>query len=89
MDTRVFTAHIPVDLAEKIDRIAERQDRSRGWIVRQALADWALNEEQRHLLTLEALDDVVRGDIVAHDAVLAWAESLDGDRPLPLPQPRP
>jgi hypothetical protein len=37
-------------------------------------------------LTLEALDDVEVGRIIDHQAVQAWAESLDTDNPLPLPR---
>lgn len=32
--TRVITAHIPVEIAEKIDELAANYDRSRGWIVK-------------------------------------------------------
>jgi predicted transcriptional regulator len=31
MDIRVVTADLPADLAEKLDAIAERLDRPRGW----------------------------------------------------------
>jgi predicted transcriptional regulator len=37
-DTRVMTAHLPVALAEQVDELAERLERSRGWVVKQALA---------------------------------------------------
>ncbi|MFC5428011.1 ribbon-helix-helix domain-containing protein [Paraburkholderia denitrificans] len=45
--TRVLTAHVPLPLAEKVDRLAARLDRSRGWIIRQALAAWIDEEEAR------------------------------------------
>ena len=38
-NTRSVTAHVPVDLADRIDEIATRLERSKNWIVRQALAD--------------------------------------------------
>lgn len=34
MNTKVITAHVPLPLAEKIDQIAARMERSRGWIVK-------------------------------------------------------
>ncbi|PLU37301.1 CopG family transcriptional regulator, partial [Sinorhizobium medicae] len=34
------TAHVPLPLAEKVDQIAARLERSRGWIVKQALTAW-------------------------------------------------
>jgi predicted transcriptional regulator len=43
---RVITAKLPTELACRIDEVADRIDRSRSWIVRQALRDW-LTEEQR------------------------------------------
>jgi len=39
-ETKVITAHVPLVLADKVDRLATRLDRSRGWIVKQALAAW-------------------------------------------------
>lgn len=87
METRVLTAHVPRELAEKVDALATRLERSRGWIVKQALAAFIDQEEERRQLTLEALADVDAGRLVPHDAVQAWAENLDSDAPLPLPKP--
>jgi predicted transcriptional regulator len=86
METKVLTAHVPLPLAEKVDQMAARLERSRGWIVKQALSAWIDQEEERRRLTLEALDDVEVGRIIDHQAVQAWAESLDTDNPLPLPR---
>jgi predicted transcriptional regulator len=36
-------------------------------------------------LTLEALADVDAGDVIAHEAVQAWADSLGTKNPLPKP----
>ncbi|WP_304014038.1 ribbon-helix-helix domain-containing protein [Methyloversatilis discipulorum] len=33
-----MTAHLPVALVEQVDELAERLERSRGWVVKQALA---------------------------------------------------
>ena len=85
MQTKTLTAHVPLPLAEKVDQAAARLERSRGWIIKQALAAWLDQEEERHRLTLEALADVDAGRLVDHQAVQAWAESLDSDNPLPPP----
>jgi predicted transcriptional regulator len=84
MNTKVISAHVPEEMADKVDQIAARLDRSRGWIVKQALADWLVQEEERRRLTLEALADVDAGHIIDHQAVQAWANSLDTDKPLPI-----
>jgi predicted transcriptional regulator len=85
METKVVTAHVPMELAAKVDAIAARRDRSRGWIMKQALSAWVEQEEQRYRLTLEALADVDAGRTVDHDNVEKWVESLDSEKPLPMP----
>lgn len=86
MNTKVLTAHVPLALAEKVDQMAIRLERSRGWIVKQALTAWIDQEEERRRLTLEALADVDAGRVIDHQAVQAWADSLDTDTPLPVPR---
>lgn len=77
MSTRVVTAHIPSELAEQIDQLAERMDRPKGWIVKQALMSWVELEAKRHQLTLEGLADVDAGHLVDHASIDAWAKNLD------------
>lgn len=86
METRVLTAHVPVELAERIDERAKRIDRPRGWIVKQALAAWIDDEDERDRLTREAMADVRAGQFVQDADVQAWLDSLDTDSPLPMPQ---
>ena len=84
-NTKVVTAHIPIPLAEKVDELASRLERSRGWIIKQALSAWIEQEEERRRLTLEGLADVDAGNVINHQAIQAWAHSLDTDHPLPAP----
>jgi predicted transcriptional regulator len=86
MTTKVLTAHVPLSLAEKVDQLAARLERSRGWIIKQALSAWVEQEEERRRLTLEALADVDAGQVIDHQAVQAWADSLNTDNPLPAPR---
>jgi predicted transcriptional regulator len=81
MATRTFTAHVPDDLADKVDRIAERRERSRGWVIKQALAAWVADEEERHRLTQEALADVDAGRVTDHARVQDWAARLSAESP--------
>lgn len=85
MASRVMTAHVPVEMAEKVDELAARLDRSRGWIIKQALADWIADEEERHRLTLEGLADIDAGRVFDHELIQAWADSLGTDNPIPRP----
>ena len=81
-ETKVVTAHIPLLLADKVDEFALRLERSRGWIMKQALSAWIDQEEERSRLTREALADVDAGHVIDHQAVQAWADSLMSDKPL-------
>ena len=84
--TRVLTAHVPIPLADKVDQLAERLERPRGWIMKQALAAWIAQEEAHDRLTQEALADVDTGRIIDHQTAQAWADSLSTDKPLSAPR---
>ncbi|EKJ2208049.1 ribbon-helix-helix protein, CopG family [Escherichia coli] len=84
--TKVITVHVPLPMADKVDQMAARLERSRGWVIKQALSLWLAQEEERNCLTLAALDDVTSGQVIDHQAVQAWADSLSTDNPLPVPR---
>lgn len=83
--TKVLTAHVPLPLADKVDAMASRLERSRNWVIKQALSAWVEQEEERDRLTQAALEDVDAGHVIDHQAVQAWAESLSTSQPLPMP----
>lgn len=83
--TKVLTAHVPLPMADKVDQLATKLERSRNWVIKQALSAWIAQEEERDRLTHEALADVDSGRVIDHQAVQAWADSLDTDHPLPVP----
>jgi predicted transcriptional regulator len=73
-DGRVVTAKLPDDLVSHMDRVAERIDRTKSWIVRQAVSEWLAEEQRRYELTLEALKDVNEGRTMLVEEVLAMVE---------------
>jgi predicted transcriptional regulator len=60
-DGRVVTAKLPDELVSRMDEIARRIDRSKSWIMREAVAEWLAEEQRRYELTLEALKSVDEG----------------------------
>jgi predicted transcriptional regulator len=76
METRVVTSHLPEELAEKLDGLAQRLDRPKGWIVKEAIASYVALEDERHRMTLEALADVKAGRTRDHAEIEAWAGGL-------------
>ncbi|MDI7773764.1 ribbon-helix-helix domain-containing protein [Asticcacaulis sp. EMRT-3] len=77
MQTRTVTAHIPIELAEAVDAAAERLERPRGWIIKQALQSWISLEDRHHQMTLEALKEVDEGQFVEQGVIDAWIDGLD------------
>ncbi|MEO5368778.1 MAG: ribbon-helix-helix domain-containing protein [Magnetococcus sp. DMHC-1] len=86
LETKVLTAHVPLPLAEKVDQLAASLARSPGWIIRQALTAWIDQEEERDRLTREALAQVDAGQVIDHQTVLAWADTLGTDKSPPVPR---
>jgi len=53
--------------------------------LKQALAAWVDQKEERHQMTLDALADVDCGRVMDHRLIQTWADGLGTDAPLPLP----
>ena len=79
-DGRVVTAKLPDDLVSLMDDVADRIDRSKSWIVRQAVTEWLAEEQRRYELTLEGLKEVDEGRTIPHEEVLAMVEQRKRER---------
>ena len=76
MGTRVVTAHLPSELAERLDGLADRLDRPRGWLVKEAVEAYLGLAEERQRETQAALQEVDAGRTVPHTTVESWAAGL-------------
>jgi len=88
MTTRPVTAYLPIELVKKLDEYAERLERSRGWIVKEAVGGWIDREAERDRLTREALASADAGRLIDHERVEEWLDSLGSPNPKPPPRPR-
>jgi len=68
-DGRVITAKLPDDLVSRLDQVADRIDRSKSWIVREAVTEWLAEEQRRYEMTLDALKSVDEGRIYSQEEV--------------------
>ena len=68
-DGRVVTAKLPDELVSRMDGIASRMDRSKSWIVREAVTEWLAEEQRRYDLTLEAMKSVDEGRTFTQEEV--------------------
>ena len=58
---RVVTANLPNELVSRLDEISARIDRSKSWIVREAVVEWLAEEQRRFEFTLEAITSMDEG----------------------------
>jgi predicted transcriptional regulator len=87
MASQPVTAHLSAELVKQLGQYADRLDRSRGWIVREAVGAWIDREETRDRLTREALASADAGLLIDHDRVEEWLDSLASPEPDPVPRP--
>ncbi len=80
MATRVVTAHIPDQLARKLDSLAERLERPRGWLAKEAIEGYLALDEERHRQTLAALAEVESGATLDQAEDSAWVTGLAAPR---------
>jgi predicted transcriptional regulator len=78
-DGRVVTAKLPDDLVDRMDQVADRIERSKSWIVREALSQWLAEEQRRYELTLEGLKDFEEGRVLSQDEMEEWAAKKKRD----------
>lgn len=84
-ETKVLTAHVPIELAQKVDSLAENSERSRGWIIKRALTEYVERAELRHAMIQEGLDAVERGETLSNAEATNWLKNLRTVNQLPLP----
>jgi predicted transcriptional regulator len=83
MDTINLT--VSAELARRLNDLAVKSMKSPDTVMSDALEAWVNDQEIKTKLTLEALEDVERGDFVSHKDMLDWVNqltepSIDGDR---------
>lgn len=77
--SKAITVHIPDEMEERLNHLAERLDRSSGWVIEHALSEFVALEEEKHRMTLEGITDADAGRLVEHDDVVAWLNSWGTD----------
>jgi predicted transcriptional regulator len=74
--TSVVTARLDPETLAALDLLGERQDRSRAWLVGQAIKRY-VEEEAGFLAFLKEGDDAIeRGDYVTHDDLIAELKAM-------------
>jgi predicted transcriptional regulator len=76
MSTESFTIRADSETVSRIDSIAARLDRSRNYIVNQAIADYLETQAWQIEKTMQGIASADRGELTPHDDVMAEVAAL-------------
>jgi len=66
-----LSTRVPSELAAQVDFLSEQYQRSRSWLMQEALTHYGAILSSGCIAVQEGLDDVKAGRVVDHDEVLA------------------
>lgn len=78
----VTTVRLQADVEQHLEAIASRLQRSKGWVINQALSEYIEKqqlEQERWQQTLEAMESAAQGKVVDASEVHGWLESWGTD----------
>ena len=83
------TIRLPADQEETLEQLAQQLQRSKSWIINQALTDYVAKqklEQTRWNQTLEAMESAAQGKVKEADEVHTWLESWGTDHEQEAPK---
>ncbi len=83
--TPPFSLRLAPKLKERLQKEAERSDRSLGYVAQKAIESYLDSKEEKRAAIRAALERADRGQFVPGEEVRAWIESWDTDNELPMP----
>jgi len=72
----VITARLDPELLAGLDRLATYYDRSRAWLVAQAVERYVRDESAFSAFIQEGEDAIAKGDYVTHDQLVAEIDAM-------------
>ncbi|MCB1568699.1 MAG: CopG family ribbon-helix-helix protein [Xanthomonadales bacterium] len=85
----VTTVRLQPEVESGLEAMADKLNRSKNWLVNQAIREFVARQEQeqsRWSETLTAMASVAQGKVVSGQAVHAWLESWGSPNELPPPK---
>jgi predicted transcriptional regulator len=81
-----ISVRLDADLNDRVAAIAAALDRSKSWVIEQAVADFVAVQEWQLAAIDEGIKAADAGQVVAHEAVVAWVRSWGSPNELPMPK---
>ncbi|KZN14451.1 CopG family ribbon-helix-helix protein [Marinomonas sp. TW1] len=85
----VTTVRLQDDTEQRLEIIANKLQRSKGWVINQALIEYLEKqqlEQERWQQTLEAMESAAKGKVVAGKEVHEWLNSWGTDNEQDAPR---
>jgi len=85
----VTSIRLQPDIEKHLEDAVKRSQRSKNWLINQAIREYLereVQERQRWQETLEALDSANQGKVIDGDTVHQWLQSWGTDDELPPPR---
>ncbi len=82
-----FSIRLPDDLRAQVDRLAAATDRSRTYIIKEAVEAYVADQQAYLDAIDEALIEADKGVFVSGKKARQWLRDLAQDPATPLPQP--
>jgi predicted transcriptional regulator len=87
VSSSTFSVRLPDDLRQAVDNYAKLTQRSRAFIVKEAVAGFMEDQEAYLAAIDEGLIEADKGVFVSGEAVFEWLESWGTDNVKPMPEP--
>lgn len=84
----VTTVRLQPELNQQLEELAQRLDRTKGWVINQAVSEFLQKQEQeqqRWEQTLQAMESATKGKVVDASQVHEWLASWGTDNELKAP----
>ena len=81
-----ISVRLDADLNDRVTAIAAALDRSKSWVIEQAVADFVAVQEWQLAAIDEGIKAADAGQVVAHEEVVAWVRSWGSPDELPMPK---
>jgi RHH-type rel operon transcriptional repressor/antitoxin RelB len=87
-DSSTLMVHLPPEIEQRLESVAQRVHRSKSTLAAEAIEEFLAVQEWQIAAIDEGIAAAERGELIPHEEVKAWAESLGTENELPLPRPK-
>ena len=83
--TATLNLRVPVEILERLDKLAAATDRTRSSLAASALSAYVENEEWQLKVVREGIRDLETGRVIRNEEVEAWLDTWGAEGELPPP----